>query len=1193
MDGELPSGIDKDLQRISPALSEQDPMTETRKVDSWREALSNGVRQSHHQLVSEGRDVESRQAKDIIWKKTSDNLFARAEALKAEGNIDELDDVLTQYFFIAQFRELEYENLDKYTRGNPPANEAVLDLVAKGMSQDVFRVLNKNGHLIATEDSWQNEIGTETKKVHKFTNRISQSVSAAGFASGYHYNDETFEISDEVMPEDQWMNQLQQMNISSHAIIAAGIAHETPFDNDRKERVVTNLTHRALQTLGNPDIGVTAEDVEKNLLLLAETNPRILTDDEYRSDWSAIQNRRVVNSHYRNNSSSNMELDMTIVSLWKNGHQDIAKKLLTAASDEMTVQLFDNEGQLGAIGHALNILKNEDVLTPGGADRIRNGIAAECRARRAAADERLQEITAKWPALKRFVVGDTQSLLKSFNNPEYVLDTLDSLHEYGEENIMGVIQERLPNIPHERIQPYLSSLVEGMRYISEDEAVWSDQIKRRAIIGHMSRFQDPSHAVRGAKSFFGERYADYLQEFEEVPMSIAIEHIRSAEGYIPEIFGMGPASIAARLIRQGPDKQDGSDTEHKVSLWNGIQEKIAHELIDTGNEDSLSSTLRSFSNLPSDIAITLVDKGHAGSLPTALQAFPEIDRQQLAEYIISGGHYVDATHFALAFGTKNIPPQAFEKALATNADFKMVLERYNQFSSDRIPSLDRTVSIFGDFASRDLHRFIADISAGIIAPEMRELGVTEAGTPGIDHLQARVRKMLPELISVPEVHADQILANPVVQALFKKAIRYDDSSFGKHNQGEFESIIRNNRHNAEQPLQYEKSNIVDIATVEGKKKELEKPTFEKDATDRYKRVVGQLRGAVELLERDKPFSTGLAELQSMLDTSIDAKMRAVDALKTKNAGKAEELQTEIDNLKGLNIRSLKDFEQNFLTLSGDKKLHDKMSSIMFAAALRMPPEGFNKATYENRRNQILSMGEGDNPDIDSMSFVADTIDHVINQEVYGHYFESKEARNAFAKMTDVSSLQNSLSKAQGGLEKTGSVPIRFEPTRGLLMEFSGHIADACWAEKYPSIAKAYPNMTAVTIRQHPDETAHDGLVGAFMMIEAEAADGGPPLLIIRGLNPRENFVNKADVGDLYDKTADYVKALAEKSGRRGAIVIDTHSGGSGTNRPVLHGYMSSEAQSMKTVTPVGNTVFNGYDIDNKTYLLDKPLPAAA
>jgi hypothetical protein len=159
------------------------------------------------------------------------------------------------------------------------------------------------------------------------------------------------------------------------------------------------------------------------------------------------------------------------------------------------------------------------------------------------------------------------------------------------------------------------------------------------------------------------------------------------------------------------------------------------------------------------------------------------------------------------------------------------------------------------------------------------------------------------------------------------------------------------------------------------------------------------------------------------------------------------------------------------------------------------------------------------------------------------------------------------------------------PTRGALLEFSGQIGDACWASKYDCIAAKFPNFTAVTMVEKPG-TESEKLAGSALLIET-VSDTGTPLLVIRGLNPLETVINKLQVEDFYEKFTTWANEQAVKMGRTLAIVIDNHSGGSSTNRPVLFQYLAKKTKVLKKVTLANEpiTEFNGYDIRTETYLV--------
>ena len=133
--------------------------------------------------------------------------------------------------------------------------------------------------------------------------------------------------------------------------------------------------------------------------------------------------------------------------------------------------------------------------------------------------------------------------------------------------------------------------------------------------------------------------------------------------------------------------------------------------------------------------------------------------------------------------------------------------------------------------------------------------------------------------------------------------------------------------------------------------------------------------------------------------------------------------------------------------------------------------------------------------------------------------------------------------------------------------------------------KDYPNFSSITIVQDPGGT-NERYVGAALLIETQSAEG-EKLLVVRGLNPLENTINRLSVSDFFGKFANWVKEIAAKDGRKAAIVVDTASGRSGTNRPVLYQSMAAFKTKAKKVALASNddTKFNGYSIVDQCVLL--------
>jgi hypothetical protein len=224
------------------------------------------------------------------------------------------------------------------------------------------------------------------------------------------------------------------------------------------------------------------------------------------------------------------------------------------------------------------------------------------------------------------------------------------------------------------------------------------------------------------------------------------------------------------------------------------------------------------------------------------------------------------------------------------------------------------------------------------------------------------------------------------------------------------------------------------------------------------------------------------------------------------------------------------------------------------------------------------------PQFDDVGWMINFIDHIVNEETWSKYFTDQKATKAFRKIININALNEEFSRAQNQ-ESSNTVSLEFIPTRGLLMEFSGHIADACWASKYDSIAESFPNIVAVTMVQNKG-TKNERLAGSCMLIETETVDG-TPLLVIRGLNPIQNVINAISTNDFFEKFTNYLQTIAKKQERELAIVIDNNSGGSATNRPVLFQLLAGKKESLKRaqLSSAEDTTFNGYDVTNNTYFV--------
>jgi hypothetical protein len=155
----------------------------------------------------------------------------------------------------------------------------------------------------------------------------------------------------------------------------------------------------------------------------------------------------------------------------------------------------------------------------------------------------------------------------------------------------------------------------------------------------------------------------------------------------------------------------------------------------------------------------------------------------------------------------------------------------------------------------------------------------------------------------------------------------------------------------------------------------------------------------------------------------------------------------------------------------------------------------------------------------------------------------------------------------------------------LVSEFSGQIADACWAGREDeSILFDYTNIETVSIKEG------GRFIGSCVLIKS-VDNSGNPVLILRGVNPRESEVNKLSVAKFMSALLKFVASYARKLNYKPLIVIDDHIGGSATNRPKVF----FQLQNLKKIFVRFNnltdrieksnmpTVFNGYYIQDTVY----------
>lgn len=594
-------------------------------------------------------------------------------------------------------------------------------------------------------------------------------------------------------------------------------------------------------------------------------------------------------------------------------------------------------------------------------------------------------------------------------------------------------------------------------------------------------------------------------------------------------------------------------------------------------------------NLNQEFADRLAGAGFGSDLIINLEKFEGIDFVALAEKLITKHHnlaYLIAKNINLfnkIAENRELGEMIWKESLKEDWAAN-IMTRLNEMY---LPPIDQTFTLaydmLGDHLTPDTYIIIAALKNGSITNEkLKTLGITRTGETGINQLRQQLTKFKSKIVCA-DFDTSVLENSDFYCQYYKSYVRYTEGDWGDKDERSFGQIIRTHnrlKHEGrlrELPKEYVESDEIKIAMVDRKKQEAFQ--YSKQFLSYFGTLRESITKALELSDQNRP----LLHLVEIIETK---RAEILQAFKDKPAqlqhSKADEnLQKNIEMLKGLNLRNIKNFQSNFETLSQFSELREELRQLVFYYALQ------KKKNYREAAKEITQQ---EKPRFDDVRWMINFIERVVNEETWAKYFTDDRAKKSFRKLFNVNVLNEEFSRAQNQTSlkssETTSMEFEFIPTRGLLMEFSGHIADACWASKYDSIAESFPNFSTIVLVRNRG-TKNERLVGASMLIETTAQDG-TPLLVIRGLNPIENVINSLNVEDFYQKFTDYIAQIAKKTGREPAIVIDDHSGGSATNRPALFQLLCEKKKTLQGVKLASekDTSFNDYNIVNCTYIIE-------
>jgi hypothetical protein len=667
-----------------------------------------------------------------------------------------------------------------------------------------------------------------------------------------------------------------------------------------------------------------------------------------------------------------------------------------------------------------------------------------------------------------------------------------------------------------------------------------------------------------------------------------------------------------------------------------FDKNLALRMTAQGGGKAVAEHLQEFTDLDKDVALAIAKSGHADEVFLNINKFngfqPDADFARAIVMSDSNSRHLllqDLSKFNMTTPQELLPadrPVPIEDALSVlnyyyndgfnkelfahaekiyGADFgrRLAIIKLRANTRATIDALRQNPSYFGSSVEKIITKyqnFGAEISADILAPilmlegdaevpaELSDLGVTKTGAEGIKQFMAAAAEIKQQITNLAALDtageqqfADSLLSSDIKSALAKEVLRFGDAQWGVQTEDRFRQILEDYKRAANAgelaplPASYQPSAVIHVPIL------TEKPyEFKESAKSQYLTFVQELGAANEACDEPRAFSKLVAELKTEIE-KLSEKLAAEIADPNLHPQKRQSLEAQraqllelitpadAENPKSYPLRDLKALRENFDALSAGKNqdLHPTIRKIMFAWAFHK--HGNSVADNITRLNS---------PDIDSLRNMREFVEHIVNRETFAAYFTDEKFAKRFSQLTGMDIINATISDYEKDRSLSAeTLPMQFVPTKGLLQEFSGYLADACWAGKEP-IHQVRPNAVTILIKQNVGKPS-ERIVGASLLISTVNESSGEPILMIRGLNPLENTINSISQEVFYAEFVNYVKSIAAKSGQKLAIALDDHSGGATTNRPQLFKHIAAKSADY-TVIPVPNDGPQGVEFNN-------------
>jgi len=506
------------------------------------------------------------------------------------------------------------------------------------------------------------------------------------------------------------------------------------------------------------------------------------------------------------------------------------------------------------------------------------------------------------------------------------------------------------------------------------------------------------------------------------------------------------------------------------------------------------------------------------------------------------------------------------------------MEKYNidyDKSDERVKTINKVKDEFGQHTTPELYKAAINLESKEAEYSKEQEWLDQLKIKSFADLRKYFRNLRSKILNKEEKIKFQDLDNGLTLNILESQFRFKESEWARA-ENEFMDLVKSALENKTKlDKEWKPSEVMQVATIDQEKMAAYEPT--KAFLTKYFDLLNDWQIAERAREE------GMAGIDKFLknldfENKIQLAIENLQSAISQVPEKAKKgLQNQIDQLQEVQKQKITDPQELVTRLSKVKELKNELRQLIiymsFSADERIINE--NVLDYSAQKGQTK---------FDEVSGFINSVDHLLVKETLNKLIKDKKVRKAIKNLFSVKALEQELSRWQNQ-DSRGTKPMKWIASRGLMAEFSGYMADACWTAQ-TNICIEFPNLTALILVQNPDDMKNERLAGATLILDAKTTDG-EDVMIVRGFNPQENIINQLQVEDFFEKTMDYLEEIARAKGVKKIIMpIGQRSGGSMTNRPAVATYLQKYKDAQKvTLASEPETEFNGYDILNSCRLI--------